>query len=87
MSKNEQKVQVFSHADSGQLFVTILAPKCHQNGDKHRSKILFSVTFSKNSDLEQTPVFTMESHILAPQFHQLFMKIPLNFSAVFHLVF
>ena len=33
----------------------------------------------------QTLVFTMESHILAPQFHQLFMKIPPNFSADFHL--
>ena len=43
------------------------------------------ITFSENGNLEQTPVFTMESHILAHQFHQLFMKIMIDFSVVFHL--
>ena len=69
------------------LLRCILSPKLYQHDGKNQQQSRFLRTFSENGNLEQTLLFTMESHILAPQSHQLFIKIVFDFSADFHLSF
>ena len=61
-----------------------LSPKCFKNTVKNRQTLTKRMNLYKNADLEQTQVFTVFAHILAPQTHQLFINILIDFYTVFH---
>jgi len=76
--KNNTKNHHMFHHRFKSLFIT-------KNGVKFEPKTtkwVVLLTFCEKGNLEQTPVFTMYSHIFTPQCHQQFMKNIIIFSVI-----